>query len=215
MSLSAVSFIYFLIKELKEIKTLKWLLKKILGKNTIASKEDLIQIKNYLHKNIKYDALKKEQKRPLLRHTASYIISTNYGFCGENARVAIKLFLLGGLKARRIYLFRKEWQHVLIEHSFNGKWYMFDGHYDPETVLKDEQVASIASENIAEYPDNYPNNPYLDFCRIKMLRSIKALRSFSKAKLPMFVVYISESPYSIKALLSFMGMIVAGLLLFI
>ncbi|MCO6501334.1 MAG: hypothetical protein J5I47_13295 [Vicingus serpentipes] len=182
-------------------------MKKIIGQSNITSTDDLINIKNYLNSTISHIQELKEKKRPLLRHTATQIIKSKYGFCGENARVAIKLFLLGGVKANRIYLFRKEWEHVLIEHEMNKKWYMFDGHYDENTLLRDSQVVSILSENINEYPDDYPNNPYLDYCRIKLLRKTPGLALLSKVRLPSLCIYILESPYLIKAIGCIVGII--------
>ena len=203
IGLSSISSLLYLILEFQEISLLKSTLKNITGKTKIDSKEDLIKIKKFLSSTIKYDVLKKHKKRPLFRHAASHILKSKYGFCGENARVAIKLFILGKIKARRIYLFRKEWQHVLIEHQFNDKWYMFDGHYDPKTVLEDNKVATILSENINEFPNQYPDNPYLDFCRLKLFQKINFLKPLSKIKLPMFFAYVAESPYLIKAILLF------------
>ncbi len=192
--------VFSFIKEIQEISFLKKTLKLVIGKTQIESTEDLVKIKNYLNKNISFNPELKTKKRPLLRHTASYILKSKYGFCGENARVAIKLLLLGGVKANRIYLFRKEWEHVLVEHKLNGAWYMFDGHNDPLTFLKDRDVASIQSKNILEYPNEYPNNPYLNFCRIKLFYKILFLKSLSKIRLPSFFTYILESPYLIKSI---------------
>ncbi len=194
-------FLFYLYKEIQEIIFLKKALKSIIGKSKIESIEDLIKIKKFLNKNINYNDEFKNDKRPILRATASQTLKTNYGFCGENARVAIKFLLLGGIKARRIYLFRKVWQHVLIEHQWENEWFMFDGHYDPDTILHDSKVASINSENINNYPDDYPNNPYLEFCRVKLFYKISPLKSLSKTKLPSPIVYIMESPYLIKAFL--------------
>ncbi len=194
---SALAF-YFFFKEIQEILFLKATLKSIIGKPKINTIDDLVKLKNYLNKKISYNSEEKEKRRPLLRHTASDILKSGYGFCGENARVAIKLLLLGGVKARRFYLFRKEWQHVLVEHEWKGNWYMFDGHYDPNTLLKDEHITRIPSENILAFPDTYPNNPYLDFCRIKPL--YKTAQSLSKIKLPSIIVYLLESPNIIKSI---------------
>ena len=200
LSLLGLLSLYYLIAEIQEIYFLKNVLHKILGKSKIESIDDIIKIKNYLQTTISYNEPLKNKKRPLLRHTASQILKNKYGFCGENARVAIKLFLIGGMKARRIYLFRKEWQHVLIEHEFNSCWYMFDGHYDPSTVLKDEDVTTIPSEDILAYPNDYPNNPYLDFCRIKLFHITTPLKSYAKIKLPSLLIYLFESPYLIKGI---------------
>jgi len=205
-------FFYFMTKEIQEVISLKKTLKQIIGRAHISSKEDLIKIKDHLNSTISHDQKFKEKKRPLLRHTASQILKSNYGFCGENARVAIKLFLLGGMKANRIYLFRKEWEHVLVEHQMNDLWYMFDGHYDENTLLEDEKVASIFSENINEYPDDYPNNPYLDYCRIKLLHNIPILTFFSKVRLPSLMTYVVESPYLIKAIGCFVVVVFSYLL---
>lgn len=191
---------FYFYKEIKEVFIIQKTLKKIINKNKIQTKDDFLKIKNYLQNNISYNPYWKDKKRPLLRHTATQILKTKYGFCGENARVTIKLMLLGGVKARRIYLYRKEWQHVLIEHEFNGNYYMFDGHYDPDALLNDNETTSIPSENISDYPNSYPNNPYLYFCRIKLFNKISFLKPLSKLKLPTWSIYLSESPYLIKGL---------------
>lgn len=197
-ALAIFSFFYF-IKEVFEVLFLKRVLLKILNKKRIETKDDIIKIKHFLNENISYTIENRYNRRPLLRHTAKEVLESKYGFCGENARVAIKLFLLSGIRARRIYLFRKEWQHVLIEHEYQNKWYMFDGHHDPDTILKDKMVANIPSENISKYPNDYSNNPYLDFCRIKLFRNLIFLDRLSKQKLPSFVVYFLESPQLLKS----------------
>lgn len=191
---------YFIFKELEEYFFLKKKLVDIIKKTRIDSIADLIAIKNYLQNNISYNPELKTKKRPILRHTASETLTSKYGFCGENARVAIKLLLIGGVKANRIYLYRKEWQHVLIEHIYGDEWFMFDGHYDENTLFEDTLVAKIPSENISEYPNTYPNNPYLNFCRLKLFYKTPFLQSYSKVRLPSFIVYLFESPYLIKSL---------------
>lgn len=205
---STTLFLYFLFKELQELSYLKRTLYDIIGKHKISAIDDLIKIKNFLNQHIKYNDDLKSQKRPLLRNTATQTLKTGFGFCGENARVAIKLFLIGGIKARRIYLFRKVWQHVLVEHKWENNWFMFDGHFDPDTFLKDEQVASIPSESISEFPDTYPNNPYLNFSRVKLFYN--RVNSLSKLKLPISLIYILESPYLIKGIFSFIILSVAA-----
>ena len=110
--------------------------------------------------------------------------------------------MIGGARARRVYLFRKEWQHVLIEHKFKGKWYMFDGHYDPSSLLTDEAVSTILSEEISLYPNDYKTNPYLDYCRVKLFYKIGFFKPFAKIKLPQMLIYIAESPFLIKGCLT-------------
>ncbi|MDF1672258.1 MAG: hypothetical protein P1U41_02055 [Vicingaceae bacterium] len=205
--------VYFLFKEFQEVSYLKGVLSDIIGKDTISEVNDLIKIKNFLNRNIKYNDKLKSQKRPLLRNTASQTLKTGLGFCGENARLAIKILILGSIKARRIYLFRKVWQHVLVEHSWKGSWFMFDGHYDPDTLLNDHNVTKIRSEKINQYPNDYPNNPYLDFCRIKLFYIIRPLRFMSKIKLPISFVYLMESPLIIKSLICFVFTLTASITL--
>jgi hypothetical protein len=195
---AGITSLYYLVREIQEFFFLKSILLQILEKSKIDSVQDLVKIKNYLQSTISYNGSLKAKKRPLLRHSASQTLKSKYGFCGENARVAIKLFHIGGIKARRIYMFRKEWQHVLIEHEFKSNWFMFDGHYDPSTLLTDDAVATILSEEILSYPNDYENNPYLNFCRIKLFYKISFLKPFSKIKLPPLIVYLFESPYLIK-----------------
>lgn len=198
IGVTGITSLYYLVREIQEFFFLKSILHEILGKSKIESVQDLVKIKNYLQSTISYNGSLKTKKRPLLRHTASQTLKNKYGFCGENARVAIKLFHIGGIKARRIYMFRKEWQHVLIEHEYNSNWFMFDGHFDPSTLLTDSAVATIPSEEILSYPNDYENNPYLNFCRIKLFYKVSFLKSLSKIKLPSCIVYLFESPYLIK-----------------
>jgi hypothetical protein len=192
-------FFYFISKEIIEVNFLKKTLFLIIDKKKIESREDLIKIKNYLQKNISFDGKLKNKRRPFLRHTATEILRSNYGFCGENSRVAIKLFKIGGVKSNRVYLFRKEWEHVLIEHKMNNEWFMFDGHYDESTILKDKDVATIKTKDISLYPDEYPNNPYLDYCRIKLIYKLGIFKSLSKLRLPSVLSYGLESPKLILA----------------
>lgn len=201
LTVLGILFFYFIVKEFAEVNFLKKTLFAIICKKKIESREDLIKIKNYLQKNISFDGKLKNKRRPFLRHTATEILRSNYGFCGENSRVAIKLFKIGGVKSNRVYLFRKEWEHVLIEHKMNNEWFMFDGHYDESTILKDKDVATIKTKDISLYPDEYPNNPYLDYCRIKLLYKSKIFKPLSKLRLPSTISYILESPQLILACL--------------
>lgn len=206
-----LAFLFFSIKELNEIQYLKKTLLNVIGKTNITSVDDLVKIKNYLNTTIKYNPELRTKKRPLLRHTATQILQSNYGFCGENARVSIKLLLLGGISARRIYLYGIKWGHVVIEQKINGNWYLFDGHYDPKTKLEDHQVGAIQSEALAAYPNQYEDNDYIDFCRVKLFYKITPLRKYAKLKLPSLVVYLFESPNLIKAgcsiLITFAGIL--------
>ena len=158
-------FFYFIYKEIQEIYFLKKILYSILNKNKIESIEDITKLKNYLQTNISYNPDFREIKRPFLRHSASHILQSKYGFCGENARVSIKFFILGGAKAGRIYLFGKLWQHVLVEYNIAGDWFMFDGHFDPKTKLNDSNVGKIKSENMKN-SHNFPLLSRVKICNM-------------------------------------------------
>lgn len=184
----------------KERLFLRNKLREINGKVQLDEKADLIALKSFLRANIHYDQSKMDAKRPLLRHTAKQILEMNYGFCGENARVAILMHLYGGRKAHRIYLHGKEWGHVALEHKNQNAWFLFDGHYDPGMELTDEMVFEIPSNQIKSYPNIYKENPYLDFSRIKLFQKIAPLKAFAKLRLPSFLVLIFESPNLLKGI---------------
>lgn len=208
-----VIFIFYIFKEIQEIIFLNNTLISIIGKKVISCKNDLIKIKNFLNNNISYDTSKKYAKRPILRHSALYILKSKYGFCGENARVAIKLLLLGNIKCNRIYLTGKKWGHVVIENKWGNNWFLFDGHYDPLTKLEDSKVSEIKSNDLINYPNGYKENPYVDFSRIKLFTRIKFLKSISKLRLPSFLIYFFESPSLIKSIFLLILMLPAILIL--
>jgi len=206
--------VFYILCEAKEVLFLRHTIKSILNKSKIDSKQDLIKIKNYLNKNILYDTNLKLAKRPLFRHSASQILKSKYGFCGENARVSIKLLAHAGIRTRRIYLYGEQWGHVVIENQFNDAWFLFDGHYDPKTYLKDHEIAAILSKNINDYPNGYPENKYYDYCRVKIFYEIWPLKKLAKIKLPQFLVYFFESPYLIKAVFPLVFSILGVLIIF-
>ena len=191
-----------ILKEFQEIIYLKRKLKSIIGKKEIKDIKDLIKIKNFLNNNISYDSSKKHEKRPILRHSALDILKSNYGFCGENARVAIKLLLLGNIKCNRIYLRGEKWGHVVVENKWENDWFLFDGHYDPLTKLEDSKVSKIKSYDLKNYPNGYKENTYVDFSRIKLFTKLKFLKPFSKLRLASTLIYIFESPCLIKSIIS-------------
>ena len=207
------TLLYLIIKEIQEVLFLKKTLFSIIGSYRINNIDNLIKIKNYLNITITYDSSKKKAKRPILRHTSKEVLLNKYGFCGENARVAIKLLIIGGLKANRIYLYGEKWGHVVLENKWEKEWYLFDGHYDPLTKMNDSDILNIKSEDLASYPNGYKENNYIDFCRIKQLKKIKILERFSKKRLHILIVYLFESPNLIKLILNLPIMLIGILFL--
>lgn len=192
--------VVFVIQHFREKKRIRALAGQITKQNRITTIQDVIKIKNYLQKTIQYDINEKQKNRPLLRATALQTLKNGIGFCGENARAAILLLRYAGIKANRIYLYGQKWQHVVVEMKWKGQWCLFDGHNDPNMLLSDDMVCKIPSEDIASYPNNYPMNPWLDFCRIKFLRRKPFPKKWSKIRLAGVFVAMLESPNLTKAI---------------
>ena len=131
----------------------------------------------------------------------------------RKCKVTIKLLTLGNIKSNRIYLHGKKWGHVVAENSWNNDWYLFDGHYDPLTSIKDHEVLNIKSTELKKYPNGYKENEYQDFSRIKLFKILKPLHFASKYRLPMVLIYVFESPYLIKCLLSMISISIGIVLL--
>ncbi len=192
---------YYIFRWQREVRFLKKTLNGIIGKRFIETHDDLVKIKNFLTQNIRFDVEKREAKRPFLRETAMNILKSGYGFCGENARVAILLLKLGKIQANRLYVFGEQWNHVAVELKWEGSFYLFDGHHDPKTILPDEQVLAIRSDILSEFPNKHLENKYIDVCRIGPFRNHLFLDKYKQIRIPSFLVLITESPSLIKAII--------------
>ncbi|MBI1193279.1 MAG: hypothetical protein GC205_08905 [Bacteroidetes bacterium] len=204
---------FYLLKWLKERRMLINIINEIKGdKSQFASIESLTVLKKYLSKNINYDTAKREAKRPLLRQPAATTLKTGFGFCGENARVAVLMLNYGGIKAGRVYLFGNRWNHVVVEHLYNDKWYLFDAHNDPGVMLPDAKVAKILIEDISSFPNEYRDqNEWVASCRIKIARKVSMLSGVSQWRLPKPFTILVESPDLIMAI----AFLMAGIALLI
>lgn len=196
LTVLTISHFVFYIIEKRKISNLTH---KLIKKNNIETEQDIISIKKYLLETIHCDVNEKPRHRSLLRATAMQTLKSGHGFCGDNARLAINILHVGGIKANRIYLFGKKWIHIVVEMKLKGQWFLFDGHNDPEMLLTDEMVCKIPSEEIDSYPNNYPMNPWLNFCRIKLLRRKPFPKSWCKIRLASFLILFFENPNLIKA----------------
>lgn len=151
-----------------------------------------------LKKKITYVGLSKYSKRPLLRHSAFQTLKLGKGFCGENSRVVINALYLMGIKCNRVYMVGEKWGHVLTECYINGNWYIFDAHNDPKTFMSKEQIGKIKTEDFHLLHNDYEENTWVDFERIKIAPSIFGL---NKVRLPYPLVIVVENPTLIKAIL--------------
>ncbi len=168
-------------------------------------KEKLSKLMTYLQTTISFQNVdrSKNRKNNLLRATAVQVAESGEGFCGENARLAINLMDILGIKSCRLYLTGKKWGHVLTECKIDGRWWFFDGHYDPETAMNVQDIGKLPSPQISLLKNGYNENGWVDYNRIKVFSKIPFLRTFSKARLPSFIVLLFENPHLIKAAVGF------------
>jgi hypothetical protein len=197
----------------REIRFLRGVLSEIVPLGRIQKREDLVAIKNYLSSHISYNLDRKEARRPLLRHSATHILRSGYGFCGENARVAINLLFLGGVRANRLYLEGPRWKHVVIEHQWDGDWKLFDSHNDPTTIVPDESIARISSDDLDAFPNDHRGiNPWTGCYRSKAGYVLgnrckrfgtplqKTFQRLAQQRLPCPVIVFFENPALVRAL---------------
>lgn len=190
---------------LAERRLLRATLARVGNGGRFRDREDLVRLKRYLSAHIRYDPKRVNDARPLLRHSAEHILRTGFGFCGENARVAIRLLGMGGVRANRVYLEGRLWQHNVVEHEWDGGWKLFDAHSDPASLLPDEDVGSIESSDIARFPNRHEGHPWLRSYRIKLFHSLPPLRCFEQTRVPRWVAQLVETPSMIKAMLGVVG----------
>lgn len=176
-------------------------------------RDDIVRLKWYLSSHIRYDIKRVNERRPLLRHSAEHILKTGFGFCGENARVAIRLFGTGGVQARRLYLEGKQWQHAVVEHEWEGGWKLFDAHADASSLLPDEEVCRIESSDIRRFPNHEEVNPWLRSYRVKVFHGIRMLQRFEQIRPPGWIAQLAETPALVKAGIGMLGVTV-GLFMF-
>ncbi len=211
--LGAVATVISLRRFLQEQRALRRLLHRLLPAGRFQSSDDLVTLKRFLHETISYDMSKRELPRPMLRDSAATILARGEGFCGENARVAIRLLALGGVRANRFYLEGPRWSHVIVEHRWGDGWRLFDGHKDPGTQLADEDLGRIGVEELGRLHNDYrEKNPWLAWRRLKLPMRPSLLRALGRWRPPRLVVAVAESPDLLRAALSGLIM-VAGLVL--
>jgi len=178
----------------RELRFLKGVLRGIVPSGRIRQREDLVLIKKYLASHISYDQRRVNDPRPILRSSAQQTLASGQGFCGENARVAMWLLGLGGVRCHRVYLEATVWEHILIEHQWEGAWKFFDAHADPATVLPDDAVGRIDSTDLALLPNLHEGNAYVRSYRLRPFHRGGFLRQFEQLRLPGPVALLFESP---------------------
>jgi len=136
-------------------------------------------------------------------------LASGRGFCGENARVAIRLMAMIGVPSARIYVSGERWPHVLTECRLDGRWWLFDGHNDPETAMTPSEVCTVESPRIERLRNHHPN-PYVGFQRIRLFHRLPVLERLERIRLPQWTILILESPDLAKACLG-LGVTISAL----
>jgi hypothetical protein len=86
-----------------------------------------LRLAEYVRKDIKAAAVDPSAPRPFLRATALETLDSRRGFCGEQARLLIRLLHMSGFDAHRVYLWNAAGQeHVVVEAVVAGRLMTFD-----------------------------------------------------------------------------------------
>jgi hypothetical protein len=84
-------------------------------------------IADYVRNEIRDEGLDINMPRPFLRATALETLESRRGFCGEQARVLIRLLQLSGFDAHRVYLWNGAGdEHVVAEALVGGRNLAFE-----------------------------------------------------------------------------------------
>ena len=197
----------------RERALLQATLLRVCGSGRLTAREDLVALKKFLNENIRFDPARRNDPRPLLRHSAAEILTLGQGFCGENARVAVLLMSAGGVRANRLYLDGPRWGHVIVEHEWDGGWKLFDGHADASVGMTDEEVGRIDAKDFAALNNTCrATNPWQNSFRIQLLGRLPLVRRWAALRPPRPLVFLMESPALLRALGS-LGLLLAGFIL--
>lgn len=186
---------------------LRRVLTSVVPDGAIRERKDLVALQRHLTSAIRFDMARAHERRPLLRQRARETLETGHGFCGENARVAIRLLRLGGVRAHRLYLFGARWGHVVVEHRWDGGWRLFDANDDPATKPAEDALGRIDTADPTAFPNAVAENPWRAAAVAKALRPFPRLR---RVPPPAPVVALAESPDLVRAAAG-LAMVAVGL----
>ena len=178
---------------LTERRALLAVVRQVAPSGQFREREELVRLKRRLSAEIHWDPARMHERRALLRASARRVLATGEGFCGENARVAVRLLNLGGIPAHRLYLEGERWGHVVVEHRWEGGWRLFDAHVDPRTSLPDEAVGRIDAEELAAFPNCAAENPWKRSYRIPGVRRLPASWA-GRLRPPAALTALAETP---------------------
>lgn len=195
----------------KENSFLKEVLSRVIGANRITARDQLVKLKNHLLEHIQYDMDKRDANRPPLRATARATYQNAYGFCGENARLFIRLLHVGGVRANRVYLEGSGLYHVLLEHEWEGNWYVLDGHNDELITMSDDEVTAIPSSDPTRFPNRYEGNGWERAFRNKQFHQF-GFKGMAAKRPSSLTSALMESPHLIMAAIGVVDIILGAVL---
>jgi hypothetical protein len=199
-----------LARYIAEQRRLRGIARALFAQGRVASREDFVSLKRFLGARIRFDPAQKNTRRTWLRASAVRLLETGTGFCGESARVAIRLLQLGGVRAHRLYLRGPRWGHVAVEHRWEGSWRLFDGHADPATLPADDQLGRIDTSDLECFPNaNKTLNPWTASGRLGLSCRWAVLRWLSGWRPPRWLALVGECPDLIYAAIG-VGLVLGG-----
>ena len=196
----------------RERRYLAGVLARVVPGGRVRDAKDLVALQRFLRASIRFDMDHAHDPRPLLRQRARATLERGEGFCGENARVAVRLLRLGGVRAHRLYLFGARWGHVVVEHAWDGAWRLFDANDDPATLPPEDALGRIDASRLDAFPNAVAENPWESAAVAKGLRRVPAL---ARIKPPAPVVVLAESPDLVWASVAMMIAMVGGVILMV
>lgn len=165
----------------------------------ITEVEHFIVLKEFLNSRISNEGLDTNYKRPLFRNSVLETLALGKGYCGENARVGVRILNLCGIQANRLYLQGPRWGHVVCEFKWNGERFLLDGHACPQTFMPNEMVCFIKTVDFQKLPNKVDDiNPWIDYCRIKIFYKRPVFHMFSKLAMPRPFNNLVESPHLLR-----------------
>ncbi len=195
--------------QVEERRVLAETLRGIVTDGRIDSLDDLRALWRYLVAHVRWQPAR-GRRRPLLRTPAASTLRSGIGLCGENARAAVLLLRLGGMRAHRLYLFGPRWGHVVVECLTPDGWRLFDAHADDATLPMAEQIGTLVTTDPARLPNLVAENPWTGAATLKPLRLVNGL---ARRHPPDALVAFMESPHLVKAGLGVaLALLGAGLL---
>ena len=132
--------------------------------NAHTPREQAIALRDYVRAHVSYAGAQHEG-RPFLRATSRETIESGLGFCGESARVFLRLAYMQGLRAQRVNLHGRI-RHVVTEVEIApGRSILVDPQANPQLNVYFDRKDLSADELVSGL-----NTPFLDYSNLNLRR---------------------------------------------